>query len=97
MERNNRKEGTHDEEEVCSLSDMIYTICSENHHELNPLQEIFGSQPSSKPKVVTKNSDLEKHDEESNRMAKKQRSMDYRVMMEKVKMIFYSSFTCFPS
>nr|CAE12172.1 putative bHLH109 transcription factor [Arabidopsis thaliana] len=77
MERNNRNEGTH-EEEQCSLSDIIYSFCSENHSELNPLQEIFG---------VTKNNDHEKHDEEpdeeSYRMAKRQRSMEYRMMMEK--------------
>ena len=80
MERNNRNEGTH-EEEQCSLSDIIYSFCSENHSELNTLQEIFG---------VTKNNDHEKHDEEpdeeSYRMAKRQRSMEYRMMMEKVKM-----------
>lgn len=91
MEIKNHKEGTH-EEEQCSISNIISSFCSENHNELNPLQEIFGAHSSSKPEDVTKNSDHEKHgeeqDEESYRMAKRQRSMEYRMMMEKVKMIF---------
>ncbi|CAL9239856.1 unnamed protein product [Arabidopsis halleri] len=86
MEIKDHKEGTH-EEEQCSISSIIYSFCSENHNELNPLQEIFGAHSSSKPEEVTKNSEHEKHgeeqDEESYRMAKRQRSMEYRMMMEK--------------
>ncbi|EOA33936.1 hypothetical protein CARUB_v10021430mg [Capsella rubella] len=85
MEGNNHTEGTN-EEELCSLPEMIYALCSKDRSDLNPLQEIFGAHTSSPmPKdVVTKNCDHdEKLDEESNRMAKRQRSMDYRVMMEK--------------
>lgn len=98
MEINNRNEGSHDAEELCSLSEMISSICSEDHSELNPLQEIFGSQSSSgldyseteATDVVTKNSTNQKLEEERddtrdrNRTVKRQRSMEYRVMMEKV-------------
>lgn len=117
MEINNRNEGTHDEEELCSFSEMISSICSEDHTEINPLQEIFGAQSSlgidysEATDVATKNSTNQKLEEErdtryGNRTVKRQRSMEYRVMMEKVRRIHLvtyknhfltSSLSCFPS
>lgn len=99
MEINNSKKGTQ-EDELCSLSEIFASFCAEDHNELNPLQEIFGTPLGSKPKDVTKNIDPkpeEVPEKTNDRTPKRQRSMEYRVIMEKVKMIFYSSITCFPS
>ncbi|CAA7058212.1 unnamed protein product [Microthlaspi erraticum] len=93
MEINNRNEGSHDEEELCSLSEIISSICSEDHTELNPLREIFGAQSGSgldysePTDVITRNSTNQNLEEESDTRdrnnKKRQRSMEYRVMMEK--------------
>ncbi|CAN6843679.1 hypothetical protein Bca4012_049644 [Brassica carinata] len=90
MEINNNS-GTHDEE-LYSLSEIISSLSSEHHNELNPLQEIFGAHPSSstlffsEPKDVTKTSnqgDKRSHCNKNNHAGKRQRSMEYRVLMEK--------------
>ncbi|CAN8238807.1 unnamed protein product [Cochlearia groenlandica] len=79
MEKNNHKENI--QEELCSLSEILSSFSSsQNHNELNPLQEIFGSS-SLTPKDVTNKS--ENIDNKSILTSKRQRSMDYRVMMEK--------------
>lgn len=97
MEINNN--GTHDEE-LYLLSEIISSLSSEHHNELNPLQEIFGAQSSSsalsfsKPKDVTNNSDQrDKKDNcnKNNHATKRQRSMEYRVLMEKVRKIYILS------
>lgn len=104
MEIITRKEGTH--EDLCSLSEMLSSFCSEDHNELNPLQEIFGTHSTSKlvfsePKDATEKLEEERdtrdHSNKSNQTAKRQRSMEYRVMMERVRRIFYSSVSCSPS
>lgn len=98
MEINNNNNGTHDEE-LYSLSEIISSLSSEHHNELNPLQEIFGAQSSSstlsfsEPKDVTKNSDQrdkKDHCNTNNHASKRQRSMEYRVRMEKVRKIYIS-------
>ncbi|KAJ0242874.1 Transcription factor bHLH109 [Hirschfeldia incana] len=90
MEMNNNN-GTHDEE-LYSLSEIISSLSSEHHNELSPLQEIFGAQSSSsalsfsKPKDVTKNCDQRDKKDNCNKndhATKRQRSMEYRVLMEK--------------
>ncbi|CDY12703.1 hypothetical protein BRARA_B01777 [Brassica rapa] len=90
MEINNNS-GTHDEE-LYSLSEIISSLSSEHHNELNPLQEIFGAHSSSstlsfsEPKDVTKKSnqgDKRSHCNKNNHAGKRQRSMEYRVLMEK--------------
>ncbi|KAF8116982.1 hypothetical protein N665_0013s0040 [Sinapis alba] len=92
MEINNNNNGTHDEE-LYSLSEIISSLSSEHHHELNPLQEIFGANSSSSTlsfsehKDVTKKSnnqrDKRSHCNKNNHATKRQRSMEYRVLMEK--------------
>ncbi|WZY76349.1 transcription factor bHLH109 isoform X2 [Brassica rapa] len=90
MEINNNS-GTHDEE-LYSLSEIISSLSSEHHNELNPLQEIFGAHSSSstlsfsEPKDVTKKSnqgDKRSDCNKNNHAGKRQRSMEYRVLMEK--------------
>ncbi|CAH2066113.1 unnamed protein product [Thlaspi arvense] len=83
MEVNKREEGT-DREELGSLSEMISTICSEDHNELNPLQEIFGPNSSSSTLDFSESQrDTRDHSNKSTVTGKRQRSMEYRVVMEK--------------
>lgn len=102
MEINNQKHCSTQHEELSSLSEMFSSFCSQDHNELNPLQEIFGAKSTSRPvfsepKEVTKTLEADKdtgdHCNKSNRPVKRSRSMDYRVMMEKVR-IFSSSISC---
>lgn len=88
-EINNRKENAQ-EDELCSLSEILSSFCSEDNGKLNPLQEIFGAHSRPRPKDVIKKCE-KRRDKKSNRTTKRQRSMEYRVMMEKVRKIFSSS------
>ncbi|KAL1221908.1 Transcription factor [Cardamine amara subsp. amara] len=86
-EINNSKKSTH-EEELYSLSEIVSSFCAEDLNELNPLQEIFGAPSSSEPKDVTNNIDEKLENEEDKKIeidqtTKRQRSMEYRVLMEK--------------
>ncbi|KFK41236.1 hypothetical protein AALP_AA2G103400 [Arabis alpina] len=92
MEINNQKVGTTQHDELSSLSEMLSSFCSEDHDDLNPLQEIFGTKSTSRvvisePKDVTEKPEEDKDTgdqcNKSNRPLKRTRSMDYRVIMEK--------------